>query len=309
VASSVAIDSVSRSQHRRGQVYVALAAVAWSTAGVLQRELHVGLGTQVAGRAMFAFVALAVFVAAGNRHGLPAQMRESGWAMLGVSVSTALASAAFIVALNYTTVARVLFLQAAAPMFAALLAWATLGEPVSSRSWAAMIVALAGVGVMVGVPGHGSILVDLLTIVIPLSFAVSIVITRRHRHMSMAPATCLAQVLIFIIAVPFAHPGTVDGRNLVLLILLGAGQIGLGLALLSIGARLIPAAEIATITLLEVVLGPLWVWIVVSERPSTATLIGGAIVTAAVLLQAGGEAAPAGAAATVVEMEQCRGQG
>ena len=59
-----------------------------------------------------------------------------------------------------------------------------------------------------------------------------------------------------------------DGRNLVLLILLGAGQIGLGLALLSIGARLIPAAEIATITLLEVVLGPLWVWIVVSERPA-----------------------------------------
>jgi hypothetical protein len=60
----VAIDSFSRSQHRRGQTYVALAALAWSTAGVLQRELHVGLGTQVAGRAFFAFVALAIFVAA-----------------------------------------------------------------------------------------------------------------------------------------------------------------------------------------------------------------------------------------------------
>ena len=94
----------------------------------------------------------------------------------------------------------------------------------------------------------------------------------------MAPAACLAQVLILVFAVPFAHPGSVDARNLVLLILLGAGQIGLGLALLSIGARLIPAAEIATITLLEVVLGPLWVWMAVSERPSTATLIGGAIV-------------------------------
>jgi drug/metabolite transporter (DMT)-like permease len=209
-------------------MYVALAAVAWSTAGVLQRELHVDLGTQVTGRALFAFAALAIFVAAGHRHGLTDQVRESGWAMLGVSVSTALASAAFIVALNYTTVARVLFLQAAAPMFAALLAWVSLGEPVTAR---------------------------------------------------------------FAFAVPFAHPGTVDGRNLVLLILLGAGQIGLGLALLSIGARLIPAAEIATITLLEVVLGPLWVWIVVSERPSTATLIGGAIVTVAVLLQAGGEPA------------------
>ena len=289
MATSVAIDSISRSQHRRGQTYVALAALAWSSAGVLQRELHVGLGTQVAGRAFFAFVALAIFVAVGQRRRPAAPIRGSGWAMLGVSVSTALASGAFIVALNYTTVANVLFLQAAAPMVAALLAWVMLGEPASRRSWMAMVIALAGVGVMVGAPGHGGVLVILLTILIPLSFAVSIVITRHHRHMSMAPATCLAQVLILVCAAPFAHPGGVDGRNLVLLILLGAGQIGLGLALLSVGARLIPAAEIATITLLEVVLGPLWVWIVVSERPAPATLIGGVIVVFGVLLQASGE--------------------
>lgn len=289
MASSVAIQTVSRSEHRRGQIYVGLAAVAWSTAGVLQRELHVGLGTQVAGRALFAFAALAIFVAAGHRRGLAAQAREHGWAILGVSVSTAVASASFIVALNSTTVARVLFLQAAAPMVAAALAWLMLGEPVSRRSWTAMVIALAGVGVMVGAPGRGGLGVDLLTVLIPTSFAVSIVITRRHRHMSMAPATCLAQVLIFVCAVPFAHPGTVDLRNLVLLVLLGAGQIGLGLALLSIGARLIPAAEIATISLLEVVLGPLWVWIVVSERPSAGLLAGGAIVVAGVLLQATGE--------------------
>jgi drug/metabolite transporter (DMT)-like permease len=240
---------------------------------------------------MFAFAALAIFVAVTQRHGLVDDIRGSGWAMLGVSVSTAIASASFIVALNYTTVARVLFLQAAAPMIAALLAWVMLGEPVSVRSWAAMLIALAGVGVMVGAPGRGGILVDLLTIVIPFAFAISLVITRRHRHISMAPATCLAQVLIFVCAVPFAHPGSVDARNLVLLILLGAGQIGLGLALLSVGARLLPAAEIATITLLEVVLGPLWVWIFVSERPSPAILIGGAIVVVGVLLQASGEPA------------------
>jgi len=284
----VAIDSFARSQHRRGQAYVALAALAWSTAGVLQRELHVGLGTQVAGRAFFAFIALAIFVAVGRRREPAAPIRGSGWAMLGVSVSTALASGAFIVALNYSTVANVLFLQAAAPMVAALLAWLTLREPVSRRSAVAMVIALAGVGVMVGAPGHRGILVTLLTIVIPISFAVSIVITRHHRHMNMAPATALAQILILVCAVGFAHPGSVDGRNLVLLILLGAGQIGLGLALLSIGARLIPAAEIATITLLEVVLGPLWVWMAIGERPSTATLVGGAVVILAVVIQARG---------------------
>ena len=124
---------------------------------------------------------------------------------------------------------------------------------------------------------------------IALSFAVSLIITRSHRHISMAPATCLAQVLILVFAPPSPTRARSTCANLVLLILLGAGQIGLGLALLSVGARLIPAAEIATITLLEVVLGPLWVWIVVSERPSAGILVGGAIVVAGVLTQATGE--------------------
>jgi drug/metabolite transporter (DMT)-like permease len=69
---------------------------------------------------------------------------------------------------------------------------------------------------------------------------------------------------------------------------LGAGQIGLGLVFLTIGARLIPAAQVALISLLEVVLGPLWVWVAIDEQPTTATLVGGAIVVLAVVIQAGG---------------------
>ena len=55
------------SVRRRGQLYIAAAAVAWSTAGGLQRELSVDTPTQLAGRALFAFVALLVFVAIRNR--------------------------------------------------------------------------------------------------------------------------------------------------------------------------------------------------------------------------------------------------
>jgi len=62
--------------------------------------------------------------------------------------------------------------------------------------------------------------------------------------------------------------------------------MALGLALLTVGARLIPASEVALITLLEVVLGPLWVWLALSERPPQLTLLGGGVVILAVLLLA-----------------------
>jgi drug/metabolite transporter (DMT)-like permease len=101
----------------------------------------------------------------------------------------------------------------------------------------------------------------------------------------MAPATCLSQVLLVLAFAPFATASEVGGGDVVWLVALGVGQIALGFALLTVGARLIPAAQVGLITLLEVVLGPLWVGLALDERPGTLTLIGGAIVIGAIVLQ------------------------
>jgi drug/metabolite transporter (DMT)-like permease len=275
-----------KSVRRRGQLYIALAAVAWSTAGVLQRELSMDTGTQVAGRALIAFLALAGFVAIRRRGRTIGAFRSMGAAGLGVAACTAVASGSFIVALNHATVANVLFLQAVAPVAAALLAWVALGESVTRRAAAAMAGALGGVALMVGGPGSGGVLGVGVSLLMTVAFAGTIVITRHRRDVSMAPAICLSQLLVFLAAAPFAAPGSVTGRDLGFLLLLGVGQMGLGLAFLTVGARLIPPAEVALITLLEVVLGPLWVWIVDAERPAATALAGGAVVVVAVLLQA-----------------------
>lgn len=272
----------------RGQITVALAAIVWSTAGVLQRQLSVGVATQVAGRALFAAVTVAAYVAVVERGRVRHACRSLGYAGLGFAVSLAVASGAFIVALNHASVAQVLFIQSIAPVLAALLGRALLGEPVSRRTSVAMIVALLGVGVMVGSPGGGSALGSGLAVVMALGFAVGIVIARHRRDVSMAPATVLAQLMLLVVAAPFALAENphVSGPDVLWLVLLGAGQIGLGLILFTIGARLIPAAQVALISLLEVVLGPMWVWLAMGERPGAATFIGGAIVVAAVILQA-----------------------
>jgi drug/metabolite transporter (DMT)-like permease len=257
---------VSRRQ-RRGQIYVALAAVAWSTAGVLQRQLTLDTTTQVFGRAAFAGVAVALCVAT--------------------------ASASFISALNHTSVARVLFILALAPVLAALLAWVALGEPITRRMVVAMALALAGVALMLGAPGEGSLAGDGLAFVTTVAFALMIVITRWRHDVSMAPATCLSQAILVVAFLPFASPGEIDGDDVFWLATLGIGQIGLGFALLTVGARLIPAAQVGLITLLEVVLGPLWVWLALDERPSTLTLVGGAIVIAAIVIQTRSAPSPA----------------
>jgi drug/metabolite transporter (DMT)-like permease len=90
----------------------------------------------------------------------------------------------------------------------------------------------------------------------------------------MAPATLLAQLMLLICSASIALVGGVElGFGEVLrLALFGIGQIGIGLILLTIGARLIPAAQVALISLVEVVLGPLWVWLAVGQSPSIATV-------------------------------------
>ncbi|HYI75175.1 MAG TPA: DMT family transporter [Gaiellaceae bacterium] len=270
---------------RKGQLYVGLAALVWSTAGLLQRELSVDVPTQLAGRALFAFLALAALSALSNRARTLEAFRSMGLAGLAVAVCTVVASSSFIVALNHANVANVLFMLALAPIAAAVLAWIVLGEAVTARSWVAMSVALVGVAVMVGGPGTGGSVGVAMSLVMTGAFAAALVITRHRREVSMLPAICLSQFLVLVAFVPFADPASVGSRDLVFLVLLGAGQMALGLFFLTIGARLIPAAEVALITLLEIVLGPLWVWIALSERPSSAALLGGLIVIIAVLIQ------------------------
>jgi drug/metabolite transporter (DMT)-like permease len=224
-------------------------------------------------------------VAIRNRGSTIIVFRSMGIAGLGVAVCTAIASGAFIVALNHATVANVLFLQAASPIAAALLAWIALGESVTARAGVAMAVALVGVGFMVGGPDSGGLLGVGTSFVMMLAFAVAIVITRHRRDISMVPAICLSQLIVVLVAGPFSHPATVGERDLVFLVLLGVCQMGLGLVLFTMGARLIVASEVALITLLEVVLGPFWAWVAVSEKPALMTVVGGAVVVTAVLLQ------------------------
>ena len=242
---------------RRGRLFVALAAIAWSTAGLFQRELTVNLGTQLAGRALFAMLGIGVFIAATERGRSLAAFRAIGRPGLAMAALMAVSSGSFIAALNYTSVANVLFLQGLAPVLAAVLGMA-IGERVERRTWIAMAVAVTGVAVMVGGPSRPSA-------ARLRALAADVGLVRRHDRDHPPPAPgldgagdlALAGARLRVARRRSRRPRRSAAKDLALLAGLGVTQIGLGLIFLTIGARLIPAAEVALITLLEIVLGPL----------------------------------------------------
>jgi drug/metabolite transporter (DMT)-like permease len=118
------------------------------------------------------------------------------------------------------------------------------------------------------------------------------VLTRLRRDVSMLPATCVSQAVVALVWLPFVSLDSATGEDWGLFFVLGTFQVGAGLTLLTIAARLLPAAEVAVLSLLEIVLGPIWVWLAYAERPNTATFVGGLVVAAAVVVQATGGRTP-----------------
>lgn len=273
---------------RRGQLLIAVAALAWSIAGVMQRGLAINTPTQLAGRAFFAFLALSgvcVFEARRTKQSLVAFVRAIGWAGLGMAVCLAAASGSFVIALNHASVASVLFLQTLSPFVAIVVSQLLFGERAPRRTWIAMAIAAVGVAVMVGGPRIGSAYGLFFALVMAVLFGLSIVLTRYARDVSMAPGSALSQLLVFLAAVPFASVSSITGEDWTRLVTLGVFQMGLGQLCFVVGARLIDAGETGLITLLEVLLGPLWVWLVYRENPGLGTLLGGVILIGAVVYQ------------------------
>jgi drug/metabolite transporter (DMT)-like permease len=263
---------------------VALAAVCWSTGGLITRLVTTTPWTTSLWRSVFAALFLVVTLWMVRGRGIFAQWREGGGPMIAVAVCMALASTCFIFSLTHTSVANTLILISTGPYVAGVLGWILLGERVAPRSWLAMALALVGAVVMVSDSyRRGAIVGDLLAIVMAASFATATVLVRRHPEIQMAPAAALAPALTVLVALPLSEPLATSARDLALLAFFGVGSFGAGFLLFMNGARLIPAAQSALIGMLETVLGPLWVWLVLSERPGAATLAGGALILGALL--------------------------
>jgi drug/metabolite transporter (DMT)-like permease len=199
-----------------------------------------------------------------------------------VAVLFGIQTVLFIVSITNTEVANTLVAVSAAPLFAAVYQRVFFGQPIGRRLLAVITVAMLGIGIMVsGSLGRGNVWGDLAGLGAAAGLGGSFVVIGRNRDRSMVPAMALGGLVAALLALPLASPLTATASDFRYLAISGLVVLPLGFGLLAVAPRYIPGAEVALITLLEAVLGPLWVWLALDEVPAPAAVLGGSIVIGA----------------------------
>ncbi len=280
--------SASDNRYRNGVMLVLLAGALWSTMGIGIRLMEVANVWQILFYRSLAFAPFLFTIIAVRSAGKPlAVIHRAGLPAVVGAFGLVLAFAGGIFAIQQTTVANAMFLFAAAPFMAAVLGLLVLGESVRRATWLAMIVAIAGIGIMV-VDGFaaGNGVGNIAAIASAAGFAIFTVALRYGKLEDMLPAVFLAGVFATITgAVMCGWQGytfAIPARDIAIAFGLGVGQIGIGLSLYTHGSKSVPAAELALLSMTEVLLGPVWVWLFLAEKASLATLLGGAVLMLAI---------------------------
>jgi drug/metabolite transporter (DMT)-like permease len=277
--------------HRIGIATMILCAGLWSIAGLLMRASSVTNGWEASfWRSAF----LAVVVAAGllvrNRSHTWRRLCAMGWPGVISGCAWAAMFTCFMLALSRTTVANTLFIMGFLPFCAALAGFFVLHERVPRRTWIAMAAATAGIGIMFHEALRtGSLDGSLIALGVPIAAAVNYVAVKKGRgRVDLIPALALGGALAALVAFPFALPMTAGSRDLALLGALAIFQLAIpGVLYTVVAVPRLSAAEVGLLSLIEVILGPLWVWLARGEEPGAAVLAGGAVVVAALAVNEG----------------------
>jgi drug/metabolite transporter (DMT)-like permease len=274
------------SARRRGLILVLIAAVLWSSAGFFARLIdHLDVWTMLCGRAFFGALFLFVVAIVEWRRGILGPHLGLGPRMLPIVALAAVAMTSYIAALKTTTVAEVMVIYATLPFVAAGLAFAVNRERTSARTLIAAGVALLGVLVMVASAlGTGRLLGQAISLLMTAAFGLMIVLQRRHPGVSMTAINGMGAVVTALVGFGFspAHPG-VTLYDLCVLAAFGATTLCIAFFLFMEGAKHIPPAEAGLIAMLDVVLGPLWVFLAFGEQPGPMAIVGGTLVLGALV--------------------------
>ena len=275
--------------HKHSVLFVLAAGVLWSTVGLGIRLIEDAMVWQILfyrSISMSLFLYVVIRIRSGESPFT--QIRRTGFPAVIAGLALVAAYSGGIYAIQNTSVANAMLLFATAPFMAAVLGWLVLRESVRGATWVSIVVALGGIAIMVAdESGSVGLKGSLAALASALGFAIFTVALRWGRTGEMLPSVFLSGVFALVITFgvcQWAEISTLvsinDGS---VAMSMGVFQVGAGLILYTLGSRSLPAAELTLLSLAEVLLGPLWVWLFLGETASVNTLIGGAVLLAAIV--------------------------
>lgn len=270
-------------ERRRGIAMVVASAVLWSTAGVFVRQAMLGTAAITLWRSLFAALTLgALTIARGGPRRLLA-VRRGGWIAVLFIVTSIVSGTAYVASLRLTSVANVMTVYATLPFVATGIAFVWIRERVTRRFLIAGALASGGIMAMAGgARGAGDWPGIALAFVMTGGFALQLVAIRRHGRVDVMAFNAWAAALTVPLLAPFVHGPWPSAGQLVWCAAYGALTTGIAYVLALEGGRRVPPGEVGFISMLDVVLGPLWMWLVFGDTPGPWVLAGGGVVLGAV---------------------------
>ena len=276
-----------RNEKVKGTLLMVSAMVILSPDALLISLISVDPWTLVFWRGLLIACTLSVTLVCSHGKGVLREVFRMGTAGILAGFLFGMSTVSFVMSIRLTTAANTLVIVAGTPLFAAILTRIFLAERVPVRTWVAVIAGFSGIIVIFsGSLSAGSILGDLLALATAMIMATNFVIIRSHRKVSMIPAVVLSGILTTLVTLFIADPLSVGASDFLLLAVLGSVVMPIPLAIFTVAPKLIPAAEVSLIMLLETFLGPLWVWLVIGQRPAGETVLGGGLLVTTLVVHA-----------------------
>ena len=274
--------------YRNGAIMVIMCGLLWSTAGVGVRYISEASGWHIVFfRSIGLIITIFTVMAWRNKGDLITPLKRTNKLSLLAGVFLGASFFGNIFALLHTSVANVTFLLSSSPFIAALLGWFILCERVKNRTWAAIALTSVGVSVMVGNALSGDGIIGMaFALMMAVFYAAFSVIFRRGNGCAMLPAAVVGGLFSMLVAAVAIDDFAISWVDLSICLALGVFQMGLALVLFISGSKHVSAAELTLLTMLEVILSPIWVWFLFNEHPGNWTLVGGSIIMLGVMVQA-----------------------
>ena len=237
-------------------------------------------------RSFFFIIALSLFLTLTYKNRVIKIIKDSGVPGILGGFVMSFSFVAFIISMNKTTVANVVFIISTQTMFLAIFGFFYLKEKVSLIGSSSIFLAMSGILIMVGDSiSAGSLFGNLVALVIPINFAIYVMIIRKNSNLDMVPAMLYSGIFSLIYGAILSKSFEFSSHDLFMGFLLGVPQLALGFICITIGSRTTASATVGLLMLMETLCGPLWVWLFLSEIPPISVFIGGAVIISAIILK------------------------